>query len=682
MSCHKLLLLLFIIQTLFPIAVISQFDEFRCINNGTYTNGSLYSIDLNSVLHSLSSKVNDTGYYIATVGQANAAALCRADIQLSTCRSCIDMGADSILKKCPNYYQAIMWLEQCMIRYSNEPVAGRVATVPNKYLKNGAFIKTDPNGTMELIGELIDELREWTVNGSSSPRKAAAGSRSGPQTTIFALVQCTAELSKGNCNICLVECAELVRVNAGGTEGFRSNMPSCNIRYELYRFYNITRLQEPLALSSLALSPPSPSPSPSPPPLPPLDAAWNVIVIIVSIVVACLLLAVCFGIFLRKRMKKRRNPHTVEDDFSTVESIQHDFSKIRAATNDFSDDNKLGQGGFGAVYRGKLVNGREIAVKRLSRGSCQGDIEFKNEVLLVAKLQHRNLVRLLGFSIEGIERLLVYEFVPNGSLDHFIFDQIKSSNLDWETRYKIICGIAKGVLYLHEDSRLMIIHRDLKASNVLLDENMNPKIADFGMAKLVVRDETHERASRIVGTYGYMAPEYAIRGQFSIKSDVYSFGVLVMEIVSGQKKVFAQNGEVLGNLLSYKVESNKDKSKISTGLEKSSRWNNGRYDRSDIPILRETYGSQPDMMRCIHIALLCVQENAVERPTMASVVLMLNSSSIALPMPLKPGFYFSGNEIHDEIDSPSKRQLTHCGQVSNNDCSITNLYPRYVVYGV
>ncbi|KAL7154926.1 hypothetical protein ABFS83_03G037100 [Erythranthe nasuta] len=670
MSCHKQLLLLFIIKTLFPIEVIAQFDEFRCINNGTYTNGSLYSIDLNSVLHSLSSKVNDTGYYIATVGQANAAALCRADIQLSTCRSCIDMGADAILKKCPNYYQAIMWLEQCMIRYSNEPVAGRVATVPNKYLKNGAFIKTDPNGTMELIRELIDELREWTVNGSSSPRKAAAGSRSGPQTTIFALVQCTAELSEGNCNICLVECAELVRVNAGGTEGFRSNMPSCNIRYELYMFYNITRLQEPLALSSLALSPPSPSPSPPPLPssLPPPDAvsgngivAWNVIVIIVSIVVTCLLLAVCFGIFLRKRMKKRRNPH-IEDDFSTVESIQHDFSKIRAATNDFSDDNKLGQGGFGAVYRGKLVNGREIAVKRLSRGSCQGDIEFKNEVLLVAKLQHRNLVRLLGFSIEGIERLLVYEFVPNGSLDNFIFGdhQMKSSNLDWETRYKIICGIAKGVLYLHEDSRLMIIHRDLKASNVLLDENMNPKIADFGMAKLVVRNETHERASRIVGTYGYMAPEYAIRGQFSIKSDVYSFGVLVLEIVSGQKKVFVQNGEVLGNLLSYAWRSRRD----------------GTTEDMIDPILRATYGSQPDMMRCIHIALLCVQENTVERPTMASVVLMLNSSSIALPVPLKPGFYFSGNEIRDVTDSPSKNQLAQCGQVSNNDCSITNLYPR------
>ncbi|KAL3850838.1 hypothetical protein ACJIZ3_012720 [Penstemon smallii] len=239
-----------------------------------------------------------------------------------------------------------------------------------------------------------------------------------------------------------------------------------------------------------------------------------------------------------------------EDEFSVVESQQYEFGKIRAATNDFTEANKLGQGGFGVVYKGKLLNDQEIAVKRLSRNSGQGNLEFKNEVMLLARLQHRNLVRLKGFSIEGTEKLLVYEFVENASLDNFIFDPAKRSYLDWDRCYKIISGIARGLLYLHEDSRLRIIHRDLKAGNVLLDGEMNPKIADFGMARLFVPDETQGNTSRIVGTYGYMAPEYAIHGQFSVKSDVFSFGVLVLEIISGQRNNNFRNGENIENLIS------------------------------------------------------------------------------------------------------------------------------------
>ncbi|GKC26439.1 kinase RLK-Pelle-DLSV family protein, partial [Tanacetum coccineum] len=181
-------------------------------------------------------------------------------------------------------------------------------------------------------------------------------------------------------------------------------------------------------------------------------------------------------------------------------SLQYDFCKVQVATNDFSEHNKLGRGGFGAVYKGVFEDGHEIAVKRLAMDSGQGDVEFKNEVLLVAKLQHRNLVRLLGFSIHGNERLLVYEFLPNASLDYFLFDPAKREFLDWEKRYKIIKGVAKGLLYLHEDSRLKIIHRDMKASNVLLDAEMNAKIADFGMARLFKPEETQANTNRIVGT--------------------------------------------------------------------------------------------------------------------------------------------------------------------------------------
>ncbi|KAI6704325.1 hypothetical protein NL676_007287 [Syzygium grande] len=183
----------------------------------------------------------------------------------------------------------------------------------------------------------------------------------------------------------------------------------------------------------------------------------------------------------------------VVDEISTAESLQFDFGTIREATDNFSNSKKLGEGGFGAVYM-------EIAVKRLSQNSSQGELEFKNEVMLLARLQHRNLVRLLGFCLEGVEKLLIYEFMPNSSLDQFIFDPMKRANLNWDGRHKIIMGVARGMLYLHEDSRLRIIHRDLKASNILLDSDMNPKISDFGMARLFELDQTRAETNRIVGT--------------------------------------------------------------------------------------------------------------------------------------------------------------------------------------
>ncbi|KAL6197570.1 hypothetical protein ACLB2K_033178 [Fragaria x ananassa] len=308
------------------------------------------------------------------------------------------------------------------------------------------------------------------------------------------------------------------------------------------------------------------------------------------------------------------------DDIQSSEALQFDFDTIRDATYNFSDANKLGEGGFGSVYKGHLLNGEVIAVKRLSKDSGQGISEFKNEVLLVAKLQHRNLVRLLGFCLEGNEKLLVYEFVPNTSLDHIIFDPIKRTQLDWDRRYKIIVGIARGLLYLHEDSRLRIIHRDLKVSNILLDAELNPKIADFGMARLFVLDQTQGNTSRIVGTYGYMAPEYAMHGQFSVKSDVYSFGVLVLEIITGQKNSCFRPGGNAEDLLSYAWKS----------------WKEGTAANLIDPTLRN--GSRSEIMRCIHIGLLCVQDNIVDRPTMTSISIMLNSYSLALPVPSPPNF--------------------------------------------
>ncbi|KAB1199879.1 Cysteine-rich receptor-like protein kinase 10 [Morella rubra] len=357
-------------------------------------------------------------------------------------------------------------------------------------------------------------------------------------------------------------------------------------------------------------------------------------------------------------------PPSAGNDVSNAEkleeSLQFDLATIETATSNFSEDNKLGTGGFGEVYKGIFPNGQEVAVKRLSRSSGQGTDEFINEVKVIAKLQHRNLVKLLGFCLEGEEKILIYEFVRNKSLDCFLFDAEKQSLLNWARRYNIIGGIARGILYLHEDSRFKIIHRDLKASNILLDGEMNPKISDFGVSKMFEIDQTHGNTKRIVGTYGYMAPEYAIYGQFSAKTDVYSFGVLTLEILTGRKNSFFFQTDNAPDLRSYAWK----------------HWTNGTPMELLDPSLKDS-NSSDEVLRCIHIGLLCVQENPADRPTMASIVLMLNSYTITLPAPQEPAFVIHG--IRTMPNTPIKEQepdRSSSKSGSANEATITEPEPR------
>ncbi|CAA6656537.1 unnamed protein product [Spirodela intermedia] len=378
----------------------------------------------------------------------------------------------------------------------------------------------------------------------------------------------------------------------------------------------------------------------------------RILVIVVIALAAAVFLLLAVVIYLLRRPMGKTFPN----------SLQYDFRTLRTATGNFCEENKLGQGGFGPVYRGVLPDGRQIAVKRLSRGSGQGLTELRNEVVLVAKLHHRNLVRLLGFCLEEEEKMVVYEYLPNQSLDKFLFDPVKRLLLNWEKRLKLIEGIARGLVYLHEDSRLRIIHRDLKASNILLDGDMNPKISDFGLAKLFRVDETHGNTNQIAGTHGYMAPEYVFHGQFSAKSDVFSFGVLMLEIVTGRRNSGFRESEDTLDLLSHVWN----------------HWNQGAV----LQVVDQSIAAQCQtaaVMRCIHISLLCVQNDPMTRPNMSDVALMMSSFSVSLRAPSRPAFLITGSnsgmlpgdegsEFHDNIDLQKEE--------AEYDVSISDFGPR------
>ncbi|CAN6287755.1 unnamed protein product [Urochloa humidicola] len=359
----------------------------------------------------------------------------------------------------------------------------------------------------------------------------------------------------------------------------------------------------------------------------------NILKITLPVVSSLLILICMWLVWICNCQDKQRNKKIwkkmVSEALSTSNELADgkfpyiSFREMVLATDNFSSSNMLGHGGFGNVYKGTLECGKEIAVKRLSKCSGQGVLEFRNEAILIAKLQHRNLVKLLGFCIHGDEKLLIYEYLPNKSLDAFLFNSTRKPLLHWSLRFNIIIGIARGLLYLHQDSRLKIIHRDLKANNILLDDEMSPKISDFGMARIFDGNQQEGNTNRVVGTYGYMSPEYALEGVFSVKSDVYSFGVLVLEIVSGSKINSMHMTQDFPNLIAYAW----------------SLWKDGNTkDFLDSSIVETC--SLDETSRCTHLGLLCVQDNPNARPLTSSIVSILENGDTSLPPPKQP-LYFS-----------------------------------------
>ncbi|KAE8718798.1 Proline-rich receptor-like protein kinase PERK5 [Hibiscus syriacus] len=286
------------------------------------------------------------------------------------------------------------------------------------------------------------------------------------------------------------------------------------------------------------------------------------------------------------------------------------YEELARATNGFSDANLLGQGGFGYVHKGILPDGKEVAVKQLKAGSGQGEREFKAEVEIISRVHHKHLVSLVGYCISGATRMLVYEFVPNNTLEFHLHGKGRPT-LDWPIRMRIALGSAKGLAYLHEDCNPKIIHRDIKAANILLDFKFEAKVADFGLAKFFSDVNTHV-STRVMGTFGYLAPEYASSGKLTEKSDVFSYGVMLLELISGHKPVGSSYSE--DSLVEWA------RPLLSRALE------DGNFDSLVDPKLQKEYNKN-EMARMVACAAACVRHSARRRPRMSQIVRALEGES-------------------------------------------------------
>lgn len=373
--------------------------------------------------------------------------------------------------------------------------------------------------------------------------------------------------------------------------------------------------------------------------------------------VSCLVLFICW---LRVRWRRRYN-RAGEGEGEREESrlVYFDYQMLREAIKGFEARNKIGQGGFGEVYKGILRDGTPVAVKKLfPRQSSQAVAEFHTEIEAISGVLHRNILRLLGYCTHRQKRFLVYEFMPNRSLDIHLFGE-RGIFLKWEGRFQIITGIARGLAYLHEHSRVSVVHRDIKAANILLDDNLHPKIADFGLAKLFPEDRSHI-TTNVGGTIGYMAPEYVVHGHLTQKADVYSYGVLVLEILSGRKCMDPRLASPILLQWAWSLyERNESINIVDPKLEVQGMFEN----------------QKEQVLRVVLIAFLCVQGVSSQRPSMSMVLTMLTGDSEILVVPSAPALIDSD---HISVSSTAAPQaISSSGSSSTSHATMSNsMYPR------
>ncbi|KAF8040783.1 hypothetical protein BT93_B2879 [Corymbia citriodora subsp. variegata] len=525
-----------------------------------------------------------------------AFAECMKDLDQTDCNLCVAQAKTQILRCFPfqlGTRGGRLFDDGCYLRYddynfSNESLSHQDTT---------ACGKEDFGGNETMFRSNVVELGRNLSLQAPSSGGFSVGSVIRGNVSVYGLAQCWQFVNRSECQNCLNDTAVRIGSCPPKDEG-RGLNAGCFFMYSTERFfYNRT---EPFRRH---------------------EGQQRLIILATASSALALLLIVAVAAFLirmklvRKTREKRQLGLLV--DVVNKSRLNFSYELLEKATNYFHQSSKLGQGGSGSVYKGILPDGKPVAIKRLVFNTTQWVEHFFNEVNLISDIEHKNLVKLLGCSITGPESLLVYEYVPNLSLHDHLFAKKNVSPLSWKMRCKIILGTAEGLAYLHEESSLRIIHRDIKLTNVLLDEDFMPKIADFGLARLIPEDATHI-STAVAGTLGYMAPEYVVRGKLTEKADVYSYGVLMMEVLCGKKNyTFSRSSFSMLQMV----------------------WNLYGSDRlweAIDPILEGQFQEQ-EASRLLQIGLLCVQASAELRPSMSVVVKMLNKTS-EIAMPTQPPF--------------------------------------------
>ncbi|XWS22626.1 hypothetical protein CRYUN_Cryun29cG0052300 [Craigia yunnanensis] len=567
-------------------------------------NSTIFVPNFIATMENISEQIRDSGFATAITGSGPDAnyglAQCYGDLSLLDCVLCYAEGR-TVLPQCYPYNGGLIFLDGCFMRSGNysffEEYMGPHdrAVCGNTSRKGSNFQESARQGVRQAVDAALKN------RGYAKAQVAVSGTNE----SAYVLVNCWRTLNESSCKACLENASASMLGCLPLSEG-RALNTGCFMRYSDTDFLN----KEPGNGISRG----------------------TIIIIVVSIVGPLVVLAVvaAIGVYIWKRrciQKKRRGSNDAEKLVKLLHdsNLNFKYSTLERATESFNDVNKLGQGGFGTVYKGVLPDGREIAVKRLFFNNRHRAADFYNEVNIISSVEHRNLVRLLGCSCSGPESLLVYEFLPNKSLDRFIFDPSRGKELNWEKRYEVILGTVEGLVYLHENSKNKIIHRDIKASNILLDLKLRAKIADFGLARSFQEDQSHI-STAIAGTLGYMAPEYLAHGQLTEKADVYSFGVLLLEIVTGKQNNMSKATEYSESLVTVAWKH----FQLGTVEE--------IYDPNLMLNNNHSSNLKNEVFRVVHIGLLCTQEIPSLRPSMSKVLQMVTKKDEDLRAPTNPPF--------------------------------------------